>query len=297
MRYFKEVLFATVLIIILFISCTETTNAQYEIRYNINKPDAVVELPVQLNEISGLTDIDKNFIACTQDELGIIFIVDINSGKIKEQYKFEPIGDFEGLTRVNNSFYILRSDGRITFLPDFKKPNEQVHIKENLPTKDNEGLCYYPEKNTLLIAAKSKPSKESAFESNDRLIYQFDIKNSKLDTTPVFTLKINDIISYAQNNNIELPVQSNNGQSKKINFRPSSIAVHPVSKQIYIISAADFLLVVCDERGKVKNVQILNPELFAKAEGITFLPDNTMIITNEAKEKFPVLLKFKYNSL
>ena len=296
MKYIKIIYSVVFLFVFYFISCSANTNAQYEFRYNLNKPDAVLQLPSILNEISGLTDMDNNFIACTQDELGIIFIVDVTTGKIKEQYPFEPIGDFEGLTRVNNSLYILRSDGRITFIPDYKKPDEQVHIKENLHTSNNEGLCYDPEKHTLLIAAKSKPTKHSEFDSNDRLIYQFDLKKAKLDTTPVFTLKIEDIIAFAKRDNIILPVFASGKQSKKINFRPSSIAVHPVTKQIYIISAADYLLLVCDRKGKIMKVQVLNPELYAKAEGITFLPDNTMIITNEAKDKFPTLLKFQYSS-
>ena len=102
------------LIILFLISCVSTHEAEYQIRYDLNKPDTIVKLPAILNEISGLTDIDNNYIACTQDELGIIFIVDVNTGKIREQYEFEAIGDFEGLTNVNGTFYILRSDGRIT---------------------------------------------------------------------------------------------------------------------------------------------------------------------------------------
>lgn len=285
-------------VIILFqISCIPTQETDYRIKYDLNKPDAIVKLPAVLNEVSGLTDIDNNYIACTQDELGIIFIVDVNTGKIKEQYEFEPIGDFEGLTYVDGSFYILRSDGRITFLPNYKKPGEQVHIKENLPTKNNEGLCYDKDEHALLIAAKSKPVKHSSFDAGNRLFYKFDLKKAKLDTTPVFTLAVSDIVEFAGQNKIKLPVSSSEKANKKINFRPSSIAVHPVSKNIYIISASDFLLVVCDKKGKLVHMDVLNPELYPKAEGITFLPDNTMILTNEGGNKQPTMLKFSYNSL
>ncbi len=59
---------------LLFISSLFTViDGGYKIRYDINSPDKVFKLPPILNEISGLTEIDNNHIACTQDELGIIF--------------------------------------------------------------------------------------------------------------------------------------------------------------------------------------------------------------------------------
>ena len=285
------------LFIIFLFSCISSNPVEYEFNYDLNKPDAVIQLPAELNEISGLTDIDNKYIACTQDELGIIYIVNINTGKIENKYQFEPIGDFEGLTNVDGTFYILRSDGRITFLPDYSKPNEHIHIKESLPTKNNEGLCYDMVNNRLLIAAKSKPLKNTEYQSEKRLIYQYDLNRAVLDTVPIFTLNVSDISSFAGKNNIKLPVSSIEKANKKVNFRPSSLAVHPVSQNIYVISAADFLLAVCDKNGQILKLKVLDPELFQKAEGITFLPDNTMIITNEANNKIPTLLKFSFNKI
>lgn len=272
-----------------FLSCNNE-NQGYDFKYNLNSPDKVLELPAILNEVSGLTDIDNEYIACTQDELGIIFIVSLKDGTIKERYEFEPIGDFEGLTYVDGAFYVLRSDGRLTIIPDYHKPNEHINIKENLPTKNNEGLGYDKENNRLLIAAKSKPTKESPIDRDDRVFYQYKIDNAELDTTPVFSLRMSDIMDCAKRLNVKLPVIPD----KKINFSPSSIAVHPVSKLLYIISAKDYLLLVCDQMGNIKYVEQLNPTLYPKAEGITFLSDNTMIITNEADGKIPTLLKFSY---
>src|SRR5690349_937816 len=79
--------------------------------YDLNKPKSTFILPDTLREISGITRIDDNTIACIQDENGILFIYDITKNSIKEQYKFNIDGDYEGITRVNNSIYILQSDG------------------------------------------------------------------------------------------------------------------------------------------------------------------------------------------
>lgn len=265
-------------------------NTKFAVRYDVGHPDEVIELPAILNEVSGLTDINNQKIACVQDELGIVFIVSLKDGSIMAQYEFEPFGDFEGLTYVDRAFYVLRSDGRLTIIPDYRKPNEHINVKENLPTKNNEGLGYDKRNNRLLIAAKSKPTKESMIDRNNRVFYQFKIDNAELDKTPVFALKMEDIEERAKQLKVKLPVVPD----KKINFSPSSIAVHPVSELLYIISAKDHLLLVCDQSGEIKHIEVLEPKLYPKAEGITFLPDNTMIITNEAKDKAPTLLKFRY---
>ena len=38
----------------------------------------------------------------------------------------------------------------------------------------------------------------------------------------------------------------------------------------------------------------LDPILFNKAEGLAFLPDGTMLVSNEAQHGKPTLLTFKY---
>ncbi|MBL7914212.1 MAG: SdiA-regulated domain-containing protein, partial [Bacteroidia bacterium] len=76
---------------------------------------------------------------------------------------------------------------------------------------------------------------------------------------------------------------------KPFNFRPSSLAVHPLTDEIYIISAADFMLVVMDRNGSIVHIKPLDKQVYPKAEGITFLKDGTMIITSEAGGKFPYL--------
>ena len=53
------------------------------------------------------------------------------------------------------------------------------------------------------------------------------------------------------------------------------------------------MLVVMNRKGVITYMEQLSADLFAKAEGITFLNDGTMIITNEAAGKTPTLLIYK----
>jgi hypothetical protein len=44
----------------------------------------------------------------------------------------------------------------------------------------------------------------------------------------------------------------------------------------------------------LEHVEQLNPALFNKAEGITFLENGDMLISNEGQSKKPTVLRFNY---
>ncbi len=268
--------------------------AEYMFKYNLSKPDIKQQLPPVLNEVSGLTDIDSKHVALVQDELGIVFIYDFVNGKIISQYEFEDAGDFEGLTYTGNSIYILRSDGRLTEWKNFLNEDTKfIHHQLNLQTSNNEGLCYDAKFNRILIAAKSKPLIHDFKE--ERYIYSYDIATENLLEKPIYSINTNDIKKLADKLNIKTNTTKTKGKKIHFNFRPSSLAIHPVTDEIYIISAAEKLILIINRKGELIHLEKLNEELFLKAEGITFLPDGTMIITNEAVDKYPTLLVFKMN--
>ena len=266
--------------------------------YKLSSPEKSYTLPPTLNEISGITFLNENEIACVQDELGIIYIYDLRTEKITKEYKTNLVGDFEGITIVGNTIYLLRSDGVLVEYPDFRSPN--MKIKEyflNLPSLNNEGLCYDMKNYRLLIAAKIKPGQ--AAENRDiRHIYSFDLKTKVPNNTPIIKLNVADIETAALKFDIPIRYKTNKKTGEKINmfnFRPSEIAVHPINGNTYILSANDKLFLILDKEGAIKNLTALDPKLFNKAEGLAFLSDGTMLISNEAQKGKPTLLSFKYN--
>ncbi len=278
------------LFITLFNADAKETSA---INYDLNKPIRQFELPAILNEISGLTDIDSEHVACIQDELGIIFVYNFLTGRIVSQHEFDSPGDFEGLTYTKSALFILRSDGRLSEWKNFPAaPDKVKHQMLSLVTDNNEGLCYDPKYSRLLIAAKSKPMHQDS--KSERLIYELPLASKKLNNKPAYSLNVELLgqkaIAY---NLLNYNKKNEKGKTRQFNFRPSSLAVHPQSDDIYIISAADKLLVVINRKGVVTHMEPLDPQRFTKAEGITFLADGTMIITNEAGGKVPTLLVYK----
>ena len=254
-------------------------------QYNLNEPIAVHELSSELLEVSGLTDVSETKIACVQDEKGIIFTYDLLTKEIEEKITFAADADYEGLTRVDDVLYTLSSDGTLFETKSIWKKPVTKSYDLNLPSPDNEGLCYDEKNKRLLIAPKSKIGKGPEFKDS-RAIFVFDLKKKELEKEPLFYFSIEKIYAFADSKGIakDSTFKKNGQLNTNRNFRPASIAVHPHTGDVYVISAEDFNMVVFSESGEIKDYFSLNKSIFPKPEGITFLNDGTMIITNEGVE-------------
>ncbi|MDP3444526.1 MAG: SdiA-regulated domain-containing protein [Ignavibacteria bacterium] len=286
-------------ILILFISGAKNINSKMT-AYNFSKPDLSLVLPDILHEVSGITYINPTTIACVQDELGIIFLYDFTEGKIKRQLTFSEDGDYEGITKVGNRLYVLRSDGNLYEISDYESNIFKVKFySTGISAKDNEGLCYDEQRNRLLIASKSNISKESEFKDK-RVIYGFDLNSKKLYKSPAFYFDINVIYDFMIKNKIDIPTKTkkkSGNTEPNLKFRTSAIAINPISKKLFLLSATDHLLFIFNVDGKVEHIEQLNPKLFNKAEGITFLENGDLIISNEGENNKPTLLLFNYKKL
>ena len=287
-----------VILYLIFSGC-QTGNIKIESPdgYKFASPDAVAILPSVLHEISGLTLFDPASFACVQDEEGIVFILDLSTNQIKRQLPFASKGDFEGIAKTDKSIFVLRSNGTLYELSDLESDEITVNIFETgVPSQDNEGLCYDADSNRLLIACKEKVSKGSGAK-DIRYIFGFDLKSKTLTEEPAYTFEIQSIIDFAAKNNIILPqkTKKKNQKSKPdLKFRPSGIDIQPVSKDIYLLSSDDKMLFVFSYSGTIKNIVNLDKALFNQPEGITFLENRDLLISNEGQNRNPTLLRFNY---
>jgi uncharacterized protein YjiK len=265
--------------------------------YNFTQPDITFILPDTLHEISGLTELDGSTVACVQDENGIVFIYDIVNNMIREQHPFHVDGDYEGITRVGKTIYVLRSDGMLFEIPDYASGNAKpVSYSTGIPANNNEGLCYDPQNNRLLIACKSKIGKGAEYKDR-RAVYAFDLETKALSKNPVYDFNLQAIKQFAVEQNINLPSRiKKKGQVTEpvIKFTASAIAIHPLTKKLFLLSSADHMLFVFDNKGNIEHIELLDPVLFNKSEGITFLQNGDLLITNEGQDKKPTLLRFNY---
>src|SRR6476620_2973794 len=59
-------------------------------------------LPAILRNISAIDCISQSRMACLQDEMGSIFILNLDSNAIEKEYPFGPPGNYKGLVILNN---------------------------------------------------------------------------------------------------------------------------------------------------------------------------------------------------
>lgn len=285
-------------LIILF-SCKNGLKAHQDIGYTLSNPDLTLELPDTLREISGITLIDSTTIACIQDENGILFFYDILQNKIKSQYVFYDNGDYEGICLKDTSIFVLRSDGALFEISNYKSKEFRVIVyPTEMPGSNNEGLCYDKAHERLLIARKNKVAKGKDFK-NKRAIYAFDLKSKLLNPKPVFEFDVDSVKKIAADENIPLPVK-NKKKSKTsqpvIRFASSEIAIHPITKKLFLLSSTDHLLFIINAKGEIEHIEKLDHLIFKQPEGIAFQKNGDMLITNEGGNKNSTLLLFKYTN-
>ena len=256
-------------------------NPDIPFSYNLNQPDRVIRLTNKLEEISGLSISSTGYWLAVQDEEGKIFAFGPDQLKV-EKFSYTKPGDFEGVAATPKHLYTLRSDGTIYRIKHPGDPEKQKVKKyeTHLSSKnDTEGLCFDSTNNRLLVACKGSPGGSSSLKGK-RAIYAFDLEEKELSDDPVFTISLKKIQSVTKNSKAE--------------FRPSGIAIHPVTKEIYIIATVGKLLVVLHPDGKFKQAKHLDHDHFIQPEGIAFLENGDLLIANEAKYKgsSPTILRF-----
>jgi len=276
---------------ILFLSCLtacsqdNTENILYErtgykFPYQLADPDQSWKLPRSLVEISGLSFIDNNRLACIQDENGIVYIFNQMEGKVEQEIFFGDNGDYEDIEIMNNDAWVLKSNGTLYEVADYLKQGKPTVNK--YPTalsgvNDTEGLAYDPVNRGLLIACKGYPLSDEIIGKEYKGIYSFDLENKFFDIKPFLMIKM-DTIKYYKGDET---------------FAPSGIAVHPTTGNIFILGSVGKLLLVLSRRGEMMAMIKLNPKIFRQPEGICFSPDGTMYIASEGDGMEGTLLKFE----
>ena len=229
------------------------------------------QMPPELLEISGLSYIDAARFACVQDELGKIFIYNIRTSVIEKEIPFAAPGDYEGLAVVGESAWVLRADGTLFEVANFNSKPEVKKINTHLTAQQNaEGLCYDKNNNRLLVAIKDEEPGNPDYKG----IYSFDLGDRKMPEAPVFKIDMKDKIF----------LHAGKTRKKDQVIKPSAIAIHPATGDIYVTDGPKAKLLVMNKSGRVEKLYQLNNRDFGQPEGITFSPGGELFISNEGSK-------------
>jgi uncharacterized protein YjiK len=234
------------------------------------------DLPVVLKEVSGIASIDSIRFACVQDEVGSIFIYNISTSTIQEEIPFAPAGDYEGITLVNDTAWVLRADGKLFEVNTLYSKNTTI-TEYNTPltaSHNVEGLCYDKKNNRLLLAIKNAEPGGKTYKG----IYAFDLATKTMSAEPAFKIDMRQ------------ELKSDN-KKRSFEIMPSGIAIHPETKDMYITDGRNSMLLILSASGNFKTLHDLNSKEFHQPEGITFHPNGEMYISNEGAKGSGNILK------
>ncbi len=231
-----------------------------------------VTLPKKLNEISGLAITGDNRLFAHNDEVGTIYEIDISTLEILNEFYLgekKIKKDFEGIAVVKDSFFLVTSSGviyKFSYL-DNEKNVDYKKFKTILSTKYNvEGLCYDKATNSLLLACKEYSGKNL---KDYKAIFTFDLSKYKLQEEPRFLINLDSL----------------KNKFKINNFSPTGIEVHPNSGNVFILSSHEKAIVELSSNGNLLNAVKLKSKNHRQPEGIAFLSDLTLLISDEGQNK------------
>lgn len=259
---------------ILNISCVEKKD-KGEINppgYDLTKPTKY-NMPDILQEVSGIAfNKGKNdFIYAQQDEDGKLFKLQLGS-KDETVTKFGKKGDYEDVSIINDWAILLKSNGSLFSFPLAEtKKTEATNVKsfeKLLPKGEYEGMYADEANNKLYVLCKAcKIDKDTKNASG----YIFDFQQDG---------------SFKAAGNFVVDASSLDGLTgkKKGAFNPSALAIHPITKEWFIVSSVNKALIIADAKFKIKGAYHLSSNEFNQPEGIAFDNAGNLYISNEGSE-------------
>ncbi|MGZ5191618.1 MAG: SdiA-regulated domain-containing protein [Flavisolibacter sp.] len=235
-----------------------------------------------LNEISGISyNPNDSSLLAISDSKKKIFEINLKRLRLRD-YSNEIIGpdqDIEDIVNLEDSIYLLSSKGQIYEYIMGKSDSATLksYMLDASGKNDFESLYYDSASRGIVLLCKS-----CAVDKGKQLrsAYRFDLETKQFDTTAIFNISTADVKKMMKDDDAK--------------FDPSAAAIHPINKNLYILSSAGNLLVIADNNGKLLSGYNLNPDDHPQAEGIAFAPNGDMYITNEGKYGRPTLQLFKY---
>lgn len=260
--------------------------------YDLEQPERF-GMPESLLEISGVALYNGNpdTVYSIQDEDGKLYK---QKWDVKKQHNthFASKGDYEDLAILKDQVLILKSNGSLYVFPVAESAKEETksvkQYKKVVPKGEYESLYADQETSKLYILCKTCPQDKKAKKVSG---YIFDFR---VDTDSLSGKTQTGLVPSGEFAIDLQPIKELNPKLKAT-LNPSALSKNPVTKEWYILSSVNKLLLVADEQWNIREVHRLNSSAFNQPEGLAFDRDNNLYISNEGDELTNGnILKFKY---
>lgn len=284
------------------LSCALSSTINYNsnggnyLKYDLETPSSILKMPKELDEISGLcySPATAQLIAI-QDEDGIIFFINTETGEVEQKVPFWKEGDYEGVEVVGEKIYVIKSTGTIYEVVDPGTDQQMVNKYNFFLNKENdvEGLGWDESANRLLLACKAE--KEGQLKKS---VFSFELDGLTLREKAAYEISQEQVESFLEGHpelrKAEKLQEHFEESDKHFKFAPSAIAIHPITKEIYISSSVGKMLFVLSPDGDLLHIEKLRKKMHQQPEGLCFDVQGNLYIANEGKDGPALIYRFDY---
>jgi len=221
-----------------------------------------LQLPPALQEVSGLAAVNQHEVLTVTDELAIVYRINLDTGGVEELFSLgDPViaADFEGITIAGSDVWLVTSRGVLYRAIDglSAKPDTAFEMFSTglEDTCEVEGLAF--DSTRFLLACKEN------FRKKDRgklMIHGWSQGEAEAEAEVYLAKPLEEL-----------------GSVRK--FSPSGVSV--TRDTINIVAARQSVLLTLDRNGSLLRMMTLKGH--PQAEGITVLPDGSIVIADEGK--------------
>ncbi|TDO22802.1 SdiA-regulated domain-containing protein [Pedobacter duraquae] len=252
--------------------------------YNLNSPEKFI-MPEDLLEISGIAfqGMNGKTVYSIQDEDGKLFAQNWGIKKATA-VKFASKGDYEDVAIYKQTVFVLKSSGSLFVFPladiNKKKSLSVREWKKILPKGEYESMYIDEPTHKIYILGKNNTDDHKARVSTG-YIYNYDPATGNIAFSSNFSIKSKEIEAM--------------GQEIRTGLKASAMTLNPVTKEWYVLSSVNKILVIVGADWKVKAVHRLDSSIFNQPEGMAFDNQRNLYISNEGDElSNGNILKFKF---
>ena len=249
--------------------------------YDFAAPTARHRLPGRLREISGLAVTPDGRLLGHDDERAVIYEIEPDEGRLIKAFSFgDPParGDFEGIAVARGRVYLVTSSGRIY---EGREGADDDRVLFNTYGTgvgrecEVEGLEYDPARDELLLACKTPRAPTLAGMT---AIFRWSFATRETVGEPV-----------------ALDASELGATFKERTFPASGIVRAPTGDYLLVSSRLAGIAEIARD-GRILGVARLSPRLHPQPEGIAILPDGSLVVADEGRDRRAHLARYALRS-
>ena len=250
-------------------------------RYDFDAPPADRwKLPKELNEISGLAADRAGRVFAHGDERAIVYQLDPATHRVVKRFTLgRPAvrGDFEGIALADGRVFLLTSDGVLYAAPEGRDGDAVAFVTYDTGigrSCEVEGLAWIERDRTFLVACKLP---RVAALRGSLTVFAWSLDRRALAPAPTLRVPLARVASLL-------------GEAA---IHPSELTRDPTTGHLLLLAARAHAVAELTPAGAVVRVARLRRSLHRQAEGLTVMPDRTLLVADEANGDRATLTSYR----